>query len=269
MPVAQVKQRSSNQSRKPPSQRETVGHQSAQKLWGGKALKQRQSLQRHLLNKVLSPLCNDSSPCNQLICPVCRFRAQKQCIGEMRNVLERPKGSKAPKRGKQCFITVIAKSGVFPEEPPTADEFIQAREAYHRVLRRHAPKASFLCCLDLSKNTDIQGEVSWVLHVHGLALNFGKQHRVRVSQALRKAGSPSKKPLVAKKANDPVSQLAYCAKAQFSQRQSYTDKKGRANTRNRPLSIEDEVQLALGLSRLKAPQRFFHIGRGHKKVDGT
>ena len=252
------------ESRERPNPKEMAGRVSAPAFWKLEAAKRRKSLRRHIPNTTLSPLCDDASPCGLFICPICRFRTQKHCINKHRSLLERSEGGKAPKRGKQCFITAIAKFGVFSEKPPTGDEFIKVRDYFGRFLRRHAPNASFLCCLDLSKNTDVEGKVSWVVHVHGLALNFKKQDRARVAQALRQAGSPCTRPLVAKEAKHPVRQLAYCAKGQMSQRESIV-RSGRANTRQRELSVKDEVRLALGLAKLKARQRFFHISLDQRK----
>lgn len=156
--------------------------------------------------------------------------------------------------------TLIPAEGYALVEELDRKDLPKLKRGWRTLFRQNAPTAVGLICVDVSLNlnADIGGENHWQIHLHCIVANIQECEWRKIRQALSTNGGGRR--LFVKPATNPIGQLAYMAKPNFSRREGILDGEGKLNTRIEPLSAEQELELASWLSLHRATSRFITLG---------
>ena len=157
-------------------------------------------------------------------------------------------------------ITLIDPAGYALVGELDRKDLPKLKRRWRSLFRVNAPAAVGLICVDVSLNLNagIGGENHWQIHLHCIVANSQKCEWRKIRQAV--AANEGGRRLFVKPATNPIGQLAYMAKPNFSRRVGILDGEGKLNTRIEPLSAEEELELARWLSPHRATSRFIKLG---------
>ena len=157
-------------------------------------------------------------------------------------------------------ITLIDPAGYALVGELDRKDLPKLKRRWRALFRENAPAAVGLISVDVSLNVmaGIGGEDHWQIHLHCIVANIQKCEWRKIRQALSTNGGGRR--LFIEPATNPIGQLAYMAKPNFSRRVGILDGEGKLNTRIEPLSAEQELELASWLSLHRATSRFIKLG---------
>ena len=197
--------------------------------------------------------CTKERRCGLLSCPICRRKAQMAFIKTYR-----PEMKRRARKHELFFLTIIPQYGVarWGRLPgPDLKTFIDKVRA---TLRRNAPKAFGVFCVDVSLELGPDGYFAqW--HVHGVIGGVTEKEKAKIAKAFKWKGQPNVHAVMMLTVEDLRRCIAYSAKCNLLSREPCIDNKGRANTRENGLTIKQELALVRNVSRFKATSRMFTL----------
>lgn len=164
-------------------------------------------------------------------------------------------------------VTIICLLGYADAWALNEKDLNQLTRFIRRLFKKYAADAIGVIVLDISFNlaANINGEDHWQIHFHCMIGNVSNQEWANIREFLRK--NSGRRSLYLEEVYNPIGQLAYMAKPNFSLRESYIDKKGELNSRNNTLTIDHELELAEWLASYKVHSRIVKIGQFGDEVE--
>lgn len=207
--------------------------------------------------------CLRVNPCRKDSCLHCRYVEQRRYLLNYSTLLQKTTWRKLVPALREAesplSITIVPWFGKLPIGGGEGDlrEFI---EKVKTLLKYYAPNAIGFFCVDISWNVCREtGDEHWQLHVHGVVWNLDEESKERLKAALKRDDGEVGRPLLVKPMHYPDGWVAYMAKPNFFLRESYQED-GSWKTNERPLSLEQEVEMARWLSPYKTNSRHFTMG---------
>lgn len=157
-------------------------------------------------------------------------------------------------------VTIILKSGYVNAWALNEIDLNDIKRDIRRIFKTFAPDAVGLFVIDISFNVEacLGGEDHWQIQFHGMVHKVSPEEWARIRRHVRKHGG--KRSLYVEDVYEPVGQLAYMAKPDFSKRVQYIDPKGSRNTRNGALTLDQELELNEWLDGYSVESRIIQIG---------
>jgi len=210
------------------------------------------------------PVCLGEDRCESMSCPRCRGWEQHIFVPTVLPIVKELGGSGAPRA-----ITILAQNGRVNVGELPGSGFRSFRDQIGKGIKKAAPDAKAILCVDVSLERRIGEPDHWQWHVHGLIWGLDKETHGRLCDRFawsKKDGEESgrKRPVQCKRVTDIIGWLAYMSKPEFKIGEPRIDSNGEQLRTKRTISIQQEVLFASVLSKLKASQRFFYVGIDRK-----